>query len=224
MRISPTTRAVVRTGPPERLRRSFPPPGLAVVDLALGLCAPGLGAGPVRDRREYRRFVGGRDRWDQRCLVAVRDRRDNRGVVRADRRNHRGQVGIGMPSARPPVRRDPGGHGIAVAYCNEVDPSYGLHRHVGLRSHRIAESERIHGLAEDAHGGGRVECTLHRCRISDGGDDERRRVNATLQKQRVTDTAYRAGRNHPYPHNRHSLRATGPECVDDGLNILLVNH
>ena len=59
--------------------------------------------------------------------------------------------------------------------------------------------------------------------ITDRRDHERWRVDPSVQEQRVADAAYRAGGEHPDVHDRHCLGPAGPERVDDGLHIALVN-
>src|SRR6266545_2828476 len=72
--------------------------------------------------------------------------------------------------------------------------------------------------------GGRGERLAEPVGVADRRDHERGRVHPAVQQQRVPHAAYRAGGDDPYPHDRHRLAATGPQRVDDGLDVLLVDH
>ena len=60
--------------------------------------------------------------------------------------------------------------------------------------------------------------------VTDGGDDERRRVGAALQQEGVADAPDGAGRGQALVHDRHPVGRRRPDGVHDGLDVGLVDH
>src|SRR5450756_922764 len=94
---------------------------------------------------------------------------------------------------------------------------------LGLAGHVIAQTEQVGVLPVDRDLRALVQRLAHGQLVTDRLDDVGRRIDPTLQDQRVAHTPHGTGRDDALVLQHHRLCTPGPQRVDHALDVLLVH-